>query len=62
MPLIEVKTYEHRLADDAVAQDLAAALTDALCSVVGEQAREQTWVIIEGVPAKRWAIAGHVGG
>jgi 4-oxalocrotonate tautomerase len=58
MPLIEVRTFEHRL-DDKTVPAIAAALTDALCGVIGEQAREQTWVIVEGVPAERWAIGGR---
>jgi 4-oxalocrotonate tautomerase len=62
MPIIEVKVFERRLEDETQAERIAVALTDALCSVIGEQAREQTWVIVEGVPAARWAIGGKVGG
>jgi 4-oxalocrotonate tautomerase len=60
MPLIEVKTFAHRL-DDRTVNLLVGRLTDALCSVVGEGARSQTWVVVEGVPAERWGIAGVVG-
>lgn len=60
MPLIEVKLFETRLADEAVAADIIAAVTDGLCSVIGEAARDQTWVVVEGVSPKRWGFGGKV--
>jgi phenylpyruvate tautomerase PptA (4-oxalocrotonate tautomerase family) len=35
-------------------------VTDGLCSVVGESAREQTWVVVEGISAKHWGFGGEV--
>ncbi len=59
MPYIEVKAVDRRFEDPAVSQRLIEALTDAACGVLGEEARSQIWVVIEGVPASRWGIAGR---
>lgn len=60
MPLIEVKAFERRFADDEVAEQLIAALTDAMCSVFGEEAREEIWIVVEGVSPSRWGFGGKV--
>lgn len=60
MPLIEVKAFERRFEDPDAAEHLIAALTDALCDVFGEEAREETWVVLEGVAPSRWGFAGKV--
>ncbi|MBV7700850.1 hypothetical protein CLM62_01375 [Streptomyces sp. SA15] len=60
MPLIEVKLYEGRLKDGTDAE-LIAALTDAVGRVLGESAREQTWVTLQEVPRSRWGIGGRPG-
>ncbi|CAL9353962.1 4-oxalocrotonate tautomerase family protein [Streptomyces sp. Tu 3180] len=60
MPLIEVKLYEGRLEDGNDAK-LIAALTDAVGRVLGDAAREQTWVTLQEVPRARWGIAGRPG-
>jgi 4-oxalocrotonate tautomerase len=60
MPLIEIKLFENRIADDADAAAIIAAVTDGLCSVVGESAREQTWVIVEGISNKHWGFGGAI--
>jgi phenylpyruvate tautomerase PptA (4-oxalocrotonate tautomerase family) len=36
-------------------------LTDGLCRAVGEEVREQTWVVVQGVPPTSWGIAGQAG-
>ena len=59
MPYIEVKAFERRI-DDASAQRVIETLTDALCDALGEEVREATWVVVEGVPATRWGIGGRV--
>lgn len=60
MPLIEVKLFDHRVNDESAAQ-IVRALTDGLCSVVGDEAREATWVVIEGIPPARWGFGGRSG-
>jgi 4-oxalocrotonate tautomerase len=60
VPLVEVKAFERRFADEEVAQRLIAELTDALCRVFGEEVRAETWVILEGVAPERWGFAGEV--
>jgi phenylpyruvate tautomerase PptA (4-oxalocrotonate tautomerase family) len=61
MPYIEVKAFEHRI-DDASARRVVEALTDGLCAALGEEVREATWVVVEGVAPTRWGIAGKVSG
>ena len=57
MPLIEVRALESRITDET-ATALIARLTEALGDVLGAAAAEQTWVVVEGVPAGRWGSAG----
>jgi 4-oxalocrotonate tautomerase len=59
MPLIQVKLYDTRVTDETVPK-IIEQLTDALAEASGA-AREQIWVIVEGVPAKHWGIAGKPG-
>jgi 4-oxalocrotonate tautomerase len=61
MPLIQVKLYDNRVNEESVPK-IVKALTDALCSVTSEEVRPFTWVLVEGVPARNWGIAGEVGG
>ncbi len=58
MPLIEVKAVDRRFNNPADNERLIAALTDAACQVFGEDARSQIWVVLEGIPASQWGIAG----
>jgi len=58
MPFIEVKAVDRRFKDPAVVEQLIAKLTDAACEVLGEDMRPAMWVVVEGVPAERWGIAG----
>jgi 4-oxalocrotonate tautomerase len=57
MPLVEVKLYDRRINDDTVPQ-LIEKITDALCDVCGEDIREHTWVLVEGLSPKQWGIGG----
>jgi len=59
LPYIEVKAVDRRFEDKEVAARLIAALTDAACSVFGEDARAQIWVVVDGVPASRFGIGGR---
>jgi 4-oxalocrotonate tautomerase len=58
MPLIEVRAFEHRFEDDEKAALLIQKLTDALVDVYGEAAREETWVVLDGVSPKHWGFGG----
>jgi 4-oxalocrotonate tautomerase len=60
MPVIEVKAFERRFADEAQTKQLIAALTDAMASVYGDDVRPETWVIVEGVAPARWGFGGEV--
>ena len=60
VPLIEVKAFERRFEDEATAERLIAALTDAMCDVFGEPVRDEVWVIVEGVSPTRWGFGGQV--
>ena len=61
MPLIEVKLYDTRVADQAQVERIIAKLTDALCEATEEGIREHTWVIVEGIPKSQWGRGGAVG-
>lgn len=58
MPYIEVKAVDARFEDPQSAKKLITALTDAACSVFGEEARTQIWVVVDGVPASRFGVGG----
>jgi 4-oxalocrotonate tautomerase len=60
MPYIDVKLYEGRL-DPESTRRLIERLTDAVVDVYGEAVREQTWIVLHGVPAERWGIGGRPG-
>ena len=59
MPLVTVKVFEDRLDDAAFSAQLTTALTEAVVEVCGESARENTWVVIEGVSRKQWSFGGR---
>jgi len=59
VPLIEVKAVYRRFDAEGAAERLISALTDAACQVFGEDARPQIWVVLEGVPAARFGVAGR---
>jgi 4-oxalocrotonate tautomerase len=59
VPYIEVKATERRFEDDGAAERLITALTDAACSVFGEDARPNIWVVVDPVPAARFGVGGR---
>ncbi|MFD9895035.1 4-oxalocrotonate tautomerase family protein [Amycolatopsis sp. NPDC059027] len=61
MPLITVKLLEGRLTEDTE-RTLIERLTEAVGAALGPDAREQTWVVLEGIPASHWGIAGRQAG
>lgn len=60
MPFIDVKLFEERLTPE-IEQKLIAQLTEAVANVLGERARDVTWIVLEGTPAKRWGVGGELG-
>jgi 4-oxalocrotonate tautomerase len=60
VPIIEVKAFERRFEDTETSERLIAKLTDALCEVYGEELRQETWVLLEGVAPTRWGFGGEV--
>ena len=57
MPLIEVKLYDRRINDEVVPR-VIEKLTDALSEAIGDDVREHTWVLVEGLSTKQWGIGG----
>jgi 4-oxalocrotonate tautomerase len=61
MPIIEVKAFDRRFdADEAKAAQLIEQLTEAMASVYGDEIRDETWVILEGVKPSRWGFGGKL--
>jgi len=60
MPFIEVKLYDRRVSPEA-SEKIIKEMTDGLCRAIGEEMREHTWVVVQGVPATSWGIAGKPG-
>ena len=58
MPLVNVTVFEDRLGDDEFAGKLTSAVTEAIVSVCDEGARENTWVVLEGVSRSQWLFGG----
>ena len=59
MPWIDVKLYDTRVNDESVPK-IIEALTEALHESSGA-AKEHIHVIVQGVPAKHWGVAGKPG-
>jgi len=59
MPVVQVNLWEEVL-DENTEPQVIAAVTDAICSVVGERARPFTTVMVVGVPQRRWATGGVI--
>ena len=58
MPIIEVKLFDHRL-KEGVVDKIIAALTDGLCEACGEEVRERTEVIVQGISPEVWGFGGR---
>lgn len=59
MPLVEVKLWDHQASEETVPR-IIKGITDALAEASGAKP-ENIWVIVEGVPAKRWGVGGKPG-
>ena len=60
MPVIEVKLYDRRVTEESVPK-MIDALTNALHESSGA-AKEHIQVVVQGVPAKHWGVAGKPAG
>jgi 4-oxalocrotonate tautomerase len=60
MPLVEVKLYDKRVTEESVPR-IIEAMTNALAESSGA-AREDIWVLVEGVSPAHWGIGGKPGG
>ncbi|MBS1886459.1 MAG: tautomerase family protein [Actinobacteria bacterium] len=58
MPFVNLRINEELLTADKEGA-LLEALTDAVVSVYGEDLRRFTWVIVDPVPPRRWAVGGR---
>ena len=61
MPLIEVKLYDRRINDEFVPR-VIEKMTDAMCELIGEEHRDETWVLVEGLSPKQWGVGGKPAG
>ena len=57
MPIVEVKLYDTRINDETVPK-LIAKLTDAVVECTTEEIRDETMVIVEGLPKSQWGTGG----
>jgi 4-oxalocrotonate tautomerase family enzyme len=60
MPWVDVKLYDTRVTDESVPK-IIEAMTKALAESSGASP-EHIQVIVQGVPATRWGIAGKPAG
>jgi 4-oxalocrotonate tautomerase len=57
MPFIDVKLYDTRINEETVPK-LIEKITDAVVECTTEKIRNETHVIVEGIPAKQWGTGG----
>ena len=60
MALVEVKLYDRRVTEESVPK-IIEAMTNALAESSGA-AREDIWVVVEGVSPKNWGVGGKPSG
>ncbi|CAN5304482.1 hypothetical protein BH11ACT7_BH11ACT7_08370 [soil metagenome] len=58
MPIIEVKAFPGRFEQEDACAELVARFTDVVRELFGEQAADETWVILEGVSPQHWGFGG----
>jgi phenylpyruvate tautomerase PptA (4-oxalocrotonate tautomerase family) len=59
MPFIEVKLFDYRLSE-GVAEKIIAELTDGLCAACGEEVRDRTEVVVQGISPQLWGFGGKI--
>jgi phenylpyruvate tautomerase PptA (4-oxalocrotonate tautomerase family) len=60
VPIIEMKAFEQRFEDPAIADELIKRLTEAVASVYGEDVARETWVLLEGHSPAHWGFGGSL--
>lgn len=62
MPIITVQMFPGK--SRAQMEELAERFTDAYLDVCGrpDQPRSSVWVVLQEIPADRWAVGGELGG
>ncbi|AUI53745.1 tautomerase family protein [Arthrobacter crystallopoietes] len=60
MPHIEATFFDTRFDDETFRPQMVDALTQAVASVVGEDAANDTAVILHGVAPSRWGHGGKL--
>jgi 4-oxalocrotonate tautomerase len=61
MPIITVQMFPGKSREQM--QELVERLTDAYLDTCGRpgQGRSSVWVVLQEVPAERWAVGGELG-
>lgn len=62
MPYVEVSVFEERFEDETFTARMVDAMAQAVASVLGEAAGNDTTVIVHGVPRSRWGYGGKLMG
>jgi phenylpyruvate tautomerase PptA (4-oxalocrotonate tautomerase family) len=58
MPLVRIEMGESRITQEIVTK-LITDVTEAVMGAVNDESlREYCWVVVEGVPARQWGVAG----
>ncbi len=58
MAHIEASFFNRRFEDDQFSEKMITALTEAVASVLGEDAGKDTTIILHGVDPARWGFGG----
>lgn len=62
MAHIEASFFNHRFEDDTFSEKMVSALTQAVGSVLGEGAANETAIILHGIDPARWGYKGELQG
>ena len=57
MPIVDVKLYDTRINEETVPK-LIEKITDAVCECTTQEIRNDTHVIVEGIPKGQWGTGG----
>ncbi|HEV7931453.1 MAG TPA: tautomerase family protein [Actinomadura sp.] len=60
MAIIEATFFDTRFDDETFNAEMVEAITQAVASVLGEAAGNDTTVILHGVPRSRWGYGGKL--
>lgn len=57
MPLIRIEMGESRFSRENVTA-LIERVTDVVVETLGDEVRETTWIVVQGVPTRQWGVGG----